>query len=129
MDVFIVLLLSLGSLLIDHLFRLLPFGSHRRFLPSDRSARLTSTTTTAPAVPFPFIQNFCQNLNSEAARRAPERGKSLALRPPDVCASHSDVLSPSRPVTMLAKGIAQRAEAPGPVRRSSIIPVRTASFT
>ncbi|KAH9983462.1 hypothetical protein BJV77DRAFT_954278 [Russula vinacea] len=57
------------------------------------SARLTSTiATAAPAVPFAYIQNFCQNLNPEAARRAPER------------------------VTMLAKGIAQRAEAPGPVK-------------
>jgi len=45
-----------------------------------RSARLTSTTTTAPAVPFAYIQNFCQVFNPEAARLAPERGKSLALR-------------------------------------------------
>jgi hypothetical protein len=48
--------------------------------PPDRSARLTSTSTTALAVQFAHIQNFCQNLNSEAVRHAPERGESLALR-------------------------------------------------
>ena len=62
----------------------------------DRSARLTSTSTTAPAVPFAHIQKFCQNLNSEAVRHAPERGESLALRalPLGRLASRSDVWCP-----------------------------------
>lgn len=73
---------------------------------------------SAPAVPFAYIQNFCQNLNPEVARHAPERGKSLALRVlRQSLASHSDVCCrPLRPVTMLAKGIAQHSEAAGPVR-------------
>ncbi|KAH9974716.1 hypothetical protein BGW80DRAFT_1302245 [Lactifluus volemus] len=55
------------------------------------SARLTiaSTNATAPAVPFAYINNFCRNFIPEEARLAPER------------------------VTMLAKGIVQRAEALG----------------
>ena len=99
-DVFIACFLlsftyrSFGS----YFFLLVFLGPPRHFLPSGRSARLTSTiATAAPAVPFAYIQNFCQNLNPEAARRAPERGKYLALRVvpqtfhTDVLASQSDV--------------------------------------
>ena len=39
-----------------------------------RSARLTSTSTSAPAVPFAYIDNFCQHFDPEQARLAPERG-------------------------------------------------------
>lgn len=53
------------------------------------SARLTSASTTAPAVPFAYIDNFCRQFDPEQARLAPER------------------------VTQLAKGIVQRAEALG----------------
>ncbi|KAF8267165.1 hypothetical protein EI94DRAFT_1582498 [Lactarius quietus] len=51
------------------------------------SARLTSASTTAPAVPFTYIDHFCQRFDPEQARLAPER------------------------VSLLAKGIVQRAEA------------------
>lgn len=53
------------------------------------SARLTSASTTAPAIPFAYIDNFCRHFDPEQARLAPER------------------------VTLLAKGIMQRAEALG----------------
>ncbi|KAI0000680.1 hypothetical protein BJV74DRAFT_766655 [Russula compacta] len=56
------------------------------------SARLASTTTTAPPVPFAYIENFCRHFNPEEARHTPER------------------------ITMLAKGIVQRAEASGSVK-------------
>ena len=55
-----------------------------------RSARLSSTSMSAPAVPFAYIQNFCQHLNPEVARHAPERGTSLALRVLRQC-FHTDV--------------------------------------
>ncbi|KAI0253004.1 hypothetical protein BJV78DRAFT_1123777 [Lactifluus subvellereus] len=60
------------------------------------SARLT--TTTAPAVPFAYINTFCRNFNPEEARLVPER------------------------VTMLAKGIVQRAEALGS-DKAAIVPL------
>ncbi|KAH9038519.1 hypothetical protein EDB85DRAFT_1932770 [Lactarius pseudohatsudake] len=53
------------------------------------SARLTSASTTVPAIPFAYIDNFCRHFDPEQARLAPER------------------------VTLLAKGIMQRAEALG----------------
>lgn len=53
------------------------------------SARLTIASTTAPAVPFAYIDHFCQQFDPEHARLAPER------------------------VSLLAKGIVQRAEALG----------------
>jgi hypothetical protein len=39
-----------------------------------RSARLTSASTSAPAIPFAYIGNFCQHFDPEQARLAPERG-------------------------------------------------------
>ncbi|KAH9059563.1 hypothetical protein EDB87DRAFT_1621629 [Lactarius vividus] len=53
------------------------------------SARLTFASTTAPTIPFGYIDNFCRHFDPEQARLAPER------------------------VTLLAKGIVQRAEALG----------------
>ncbi|KAI9444144.1 hypothetical protein H4582DRAFT_1065366 [Lactarius indigo] len=53
------------------------------------SARLTSASMTAPAIPFAYIDDFCRHFDPEQARLAPER------------------------VTLLAKGIVQRAEALG----------------
>ncbi|KAH9166523.1 hypothetical protein EDB89DRAFT_2003307 [Lactarius sanguifluus] len=53
------------------------------------SARLTSASTSAPAIPFAYIDDFCRHFDPEQARLAPER------------------------VTLLAKGIMQRAEALG----------------
>ena len=39
-----------------------------------RSARLTIASTTAPAVPFAYIEHFCRQFDPEHARLAPERG-------------------------------------------------------
>jgi COP9 signalosome complex subunit 3 len=63
------------------------------------SARLTSASTSAPAIPFAYIGNFCQHFDPEQARLAPER------------------------VTLLAKGIVQRAEALG-TDKAAIAPLR-----
>lgn len=47
----------------------------RSFRPAlGRSSRLTSATTTAPAVPFAYVEKFCRIFNPEEARHAPERG-------------------------------------------------------
>ncbi|KAI0305215.1 hypothetical protein B0F90DRAFT_1702545 [Multifurca ochricompacta] len=79
----------------------LDVGQHTIGILFILSARLTytATTTTAPDVPFTYIDNFCRHFDPEQARFAPER------------------------VTLLAKGIVQRAEVLGR-GKAAITPLR-----